>query len=430
LYWSGVSFSTNWSFFWALNAFLPFPENVAIFLRTINCIDEPGVPLTDRLYYTDAYLREFEASVTGRADGGARVYLDRTAFYPTSGGQLHDTGQLGGVEVIDVVDEGDRVAHLLAAPLPEGPIRGRLDWARRFDHMQQHTGQHLLSAVLADLLGYPTVSVHFGKDISTLDLEASQLSPEQVRLAERRANEVVVQNRAVKVSFEEADEAIGLRKAPPRAGTLRIITIEELDRSACGGTHVSSTGEIGAILVRKVERVRKGARLEFLCGARAVQRARSDFDLLSGLAAQFSASADELPGLIAAERAELKESVSTRRDLEAQLDLYYAKELYAGATLDASGIRRVLVRQAGGSVNALKGVAQAFASMPRGMFVAATDNPPAVLLATSPDSGIDAANVLKGLLAAVGGRGGGSTTMAQGTVPGPEQLEQVLAPLA
>jgi alanyl-tRNA synthetase len=407
----------------------PFPENVAIFLHRINCIYEPGVPLTDRLYYTDAYLREFEASVIERSDGGVRVYLDRTAFYPTSGGQPHDTGQLGDVDVVDVVDEGDRVAHLLTAPLLEGLTRGRLNWDRRFDHMQQHTGQHLLSAVLADLLGYATVGVHFGKDVSTLDLDTGQLTSEQVRLAERRANEVVVQNRPVKVSFEEADEAIGLRKASSRSGTLRIITIEEIDRSACGGTHVSSTGEIGAILIRKVERVRKGTRVEFLCGGRAVQRARSDFDLLSALATQFSASADELPGLIAAGRTELKEAVSTRRALEAELDLYHAKELYAGATLDASGIRRVLVRQAAGSVNTLKGVAQAFASLPRAIFVAATDSPPAILLATSPDSGIDASNVLKGLLAGVGGRGGGSATMAQGTVPGPEQLEKVLAPL-
>lgn len=357
------------------------------------------------------------------------MYLDRTAFYPTSGGQPHDTGRLGGVEVVDVVDEGDRIAHLLAAPLPDGPTSGQVDWPRRFDHMQQHTGQHLLSAVLADFVGYATVSVHFGKDVSTLDLEGAQLTPEQVRTAERRANEVVTQNRPVKVSFEQADEAIGLRKAAPRSGTLRIITIEELDRSACGGTHVSSTGEIGAILIRKVERVRKGLRLEFLCGARAVQRARSDFDLLSAMAGQFSASPDELLGLIAAERAELKEAVSARRTLEAKVDLYQAKELYAGATPDASGIRRVLVRQAAGSVNALKGVAQAFASMPRALFVAATDDPPGVLLATSPDSGIDAANVLKGLLAAVGGRGGGSAMMAQGTVPSPDQLDKVLTPL-
>lgn len=358
------------------------------------------------------------------------MYLDRTAFYPTSGGQPHDAGQLGGIAVIDVVDEGERIAHLLAEPLPAGPTTGRVDWPRRFDHMQQHTGQHLFSAVVADLLGYATVGVHFGKDVSTLDLEGGQLTPDQVRLAEHRANEVVVQNRPVKVSFEEAGEAIGLRKTVPRAGTLRIITIEELDRSACGGTHVNATGEIGAILIRKVERVRKGVRLEFLCGARAVQRARGDHELLSALAAQFSASVDELPGLITAQRAELREAISTSRTLEAGLDLHRARELYAGATMDASGIRRVLVRHPTGSVNALKGVAQAFASMPRAIFVGATENPPAILLATSSDSGIDAASVLKGLLAGVGGRGGGSARMAQGTVPGPEQLEQVLAPMS
>jgi alanyl-tRNA synthetase len=358
-----------------------------------------------------------------------RVYLDRTGFYPTSGGQPFDTGLLGGIDVVDVVDEGERIAHILAAPLTGNQTTGQVNWTRRFDHMQQHTGQHLLSAVLSDLLGYSTIGVHFGRDVSTLDLEGAQLTPEHVRAAERRANDVVFENRPVRVSFEEADEAIGLRKAPSRSGTLRIITIEELDRSACGGTHVRSTGEIGAILVRKLERIRKGIRLEFLCGGRAIQQARTDYELLTGLAAQFSASTEELPALLAAERAELKEAGSTRRALEAQIELYRARELYGGAQPDASGIRRVLIREATGSLNSLKGVAQAFASMPRAILVAATENPPAVLLATSPDSGIDSATVLKGLLAAVGGRGGGSSTLAQGTVPEPKHLQTVLASL-
>src|SRR3954462_5788992 len=127
--------------------------------------------VTERLYYTDAYLTVFDAAVVGRADGGHRVYLDRTAFYPTSGGQPLDTGRLGGVEVVDVVDEGDRVAHLLAAPAPGERLEGAVDWPRRFDHMQQHTGQHLLSAVIADRFGHATVSVHFGRESATLDLD-------------------------------------------------------------------------------------------------------------------------------------------------------------------------------------------------------------------------------------------------------------------
>lgn len=162
---------------------------------------------TERLYYTDSYLADFLGTVLECADGGRRVYLDRTAFYPTSGGQPFDTGTLGGIRVVDVVDEEDRVAHLLEAPLPLGAVAGEVDWTRRFDHMQQHTGQHLLSAVAAELLGYETVSVHFGPETATLDLDAASLSPDEVRRVELRANAVVTENRPVTVGFEDASAA-------------------------------------------------------------------------------------------------------------------------------------------------------------------------------------------------------------------------------
>src|SRR5829696_5605904 len=231
--------------------------------------------MTQRLYHTDSYLRQFEASVVDRTEDSNRIYLDCTAFYPTSGGQPFDRGLVNGVEVIDVIDEGDRVAHLLATPLSDHRVVGRVDWGRRFDHMQQHSGQHLLSAVLADQLGQLTTSVHFGRESSTLDLATANLRSEQVQRAEERANEIIVENRPVEVTFEDADLATGLRKAPDRKGELRIVTIQDLDRSACGGTHVRSTAEIGCVLIRKLERVRQGTRLEFLCGLRATRRART-----------------------------------------------------------------------------------------------------------------------------------------------------------
>jgi alanyl-tRNA synthetase len=385
--------------------------------------------MTERLYYTDSYLREFHASVVERADDGRRAYLDRTAFYPTSGGQPFDTGRLGGIEVTDVVDEGGRIAHVLSGPLAEGPTVGQVDWPRRFDHMQQHTGQHLLSAVLADLFGYQTISVHFGEDTSTLDLETSKLTQEQLEWAEERANEIVVENRPVNVSFEEAGSAGELRKLSDRGGTLRVITIRDIDRSACGGTHVRATGEIGPVLVRKAERVRKGIRVEFLCGGRAVRRARADHELLLLLAGKFTSSAQELPQLVEAQRQELKEANSARREVQAALDLCRARELYQGAAPDASGIRKVVVRETGEPIEALRGLAQAYASMPMAIFVGAAATPPAVVLATSADAGVDAAGLLRSLLATVGGRGGGSTTLAQGIVPGRPQLETIVASL-
>ena len=386
--------------------------------------------MTNRLYYADSYLRDFEASIVDRREAGRRIYLDRTAFYPTSGGQPHDTGQLGGIEVTDVVDEGDRIAHLLAEPIPGERVVGRVHWPRRFDHMQQHTGQHLLSAVLADLLGHATVAVHFGKEASTVDLDNGVVTPEQVAGVEQRANELVTENRPVEVSFEDAAGASGLRKVSDRTGDLRIITIQNLDRSACGGTHVRATGEIGPVLIGKVERLRKGVRIEFLCGSRAIRRTRREHDLINGLAAEFSAAADELPHLVASQRAELKEAGSALRELEARVDLYRAKELYSGIQPDPTGIRRAVVRESNGSLNQLRGLAQAYVSMPLAIFIGAVESPPSLLLGASSDSGVDAGGVLKGLLATVGGRGGGSGLLAQGVVPGPVQLDAVLASLS
>jgi alanyl-tRNA synthetase len=386
--------------------------------------------VTQRLYYTDSYLRDFEAAVVDVAEEGRRVYLDRTAFYPTSGGQPFDTGRLNGIQITDVVDEGERIAHLLDQPITGAKAVGQLDWGRRFDHMQQHTGQHLLSAVLSDLYGYATLGVHFGRESSTVDLDGPSLTPDQIGRAEDRCNEIVVENRPVEVSFEEAARSTGLRRASERTGGLRVVTIRNADRSACGGTHVRATGEIGPILIGKVERVRKGTRVEFLCGGRSIRRARADHRLLFRLAGDFSASPEELPDLVHTLRGEIKQANAARRELETQLVAYRARELYLAAVPDATGIRRVVIRQERGSLEGLRGVAQAFASMPLAIFVGAAASPPALVLATSPDSGVDAAGVLKGLVASVGGRGGGSATMAQGTVPGQQQLEQVIASIS
>ena len=383
--------------------------------------------MTERLYYTDAYLTRFDAVVTGRADDGRRVYLDRTAFYPTSGGQPYDTGQLAGVAVLDVVDEGDRIAHLLAGPVAGDPVEGIVDWPRRFDHMQQHTGQHLLSAVLADRFGLDTVSVHFGGESSTLDLATGALSHEQVIEAEAAANAAVAGNRTVRVSFEEAGVASGLRKASDRDGTLRIVTIDGLDRSACGGTHVRSTGEIGPIAIRKLERVKQLVRLEFLCGGRAVRRIRADADLLAGLAAMSSAAPEELPALLEAQRAELKAVAAASRELEEALAGYRARELYAAAMTDSRGRRLAVVRETHGPVERLRALAQVYGALPNGVFVGVTAEPPGIIVAASADSGMEAGRALKAAVEANGGRGGGSARVAQGTVKDAGILEAVVA---
>jgi alanyl-tRNA synthetase len=386
--------------------------------------------MTVRLYYTDAYLRDFEAAVVDRADDGRRIYLDRTAFYPTSGGQPFDTGRLGGIEVLDVVDEGERVAHVLARPLAGATTSGAVNWDRRFDHMQQHTGQHLLSAVLHDLLGHETIAVHFGAETSTLDLDAPAIAHDRLVEAERRANALVAENRPVEVSFEDSRSAAGLRKAPAREGTIRIVTIHDLDRSACGGTHVRATGEIGPVLITRSERVKKSVRLEFLCGARAVRRAREDLDLIARLAGQLSAAPRELPTLLEAQRAELKQAAGQRRELEESLAALRARDLHSTAPPDAAGVRWIVVREEQGPIERMRPLAQAVSGMSRAVFVGSTERPPAILVAASPDGGCDAGATLRSALERVGGRGGGNPRIGQGTAPSAAALEEAIAAIA
>lgn len=385
--------------------------------------------MTVRHYYTDAYRAEFSAIVVDRSDDATRVYLDETAFYPTSGGQPHDLGTLGGVDVVDVVDEEGRIAHVLAAPLTDqGRLVGRIDWTRRYDHMQQHTGQHLLSAVFEDLFGAKTVSVHFGPESATLDLDAEMVSYQQVVTAEARANVIVGEARPVTVAFEDALSAQGLRKASERTGVLRIVSIEGVDRSACGGTHVRSTAEIGAVLIRSTEKIRKATRVEFVCGTRAIRRARRDFESLTKIAGALSASFDDAPAVVATQAERLRDAENARKKLDKELSAFRVRERYDATAADASGVRTIVVRGAE-SIDELRTFAQAAFALPRVVVVGALSKPPSVLFASSEDSGVDAGKLLKERLAAVGGRGGGSPRLAQGSVPDANALESVVGAL-
>jgi alanyl-tRNA synthetase len=254
---------------------------------------------TERLYYTDPTLLSFDARMV-RVDG-ERVVLDRTAFYPTSGGQPFDTGRLGGARVIEVVDNEDgEVIHVLDRAITEESVHGEVDAARRQDHMQQHTGQHLLSAVFVELFKYATVSFHLGEDLSTIDLATPSITEVQIVKAEERANALIFEDRPVNVSFRDKDEVdgLGLRKQTKREGEIRLIEIAGVDLSACGGTHVRTTGEIGAITLRRAEKVKQGTRVEFACGHRAVRWARRDFMALTRAATLYTAKPHELPDLV------------------------------------------------------------------------------------------------------------------------------------
>jgi alanyl-tRNA synthetase len=385
--------------------------------------------MTERLYYTDARLTEFAARVVEVA--GSRVYLNRTAFYPTSGGQQFDTGTLGGARVVDVVDENERIAHVLEQPAAftvNDELEARIDWTRRFDHMQQHTGQHLLSAVFEELFGHKTVSVHFGDASATLDLDAASLSLERAMKAERRANEIVLENRPVAVTFEDSASAAGLRKAVDRVGELRIVEIEGIDRSACGGTHVRGTAEIGPVTIRRIEKYKQSIRVEFICGWRALARARADFDALSGVAASLTASIDEVPALVTAQVAQLKQAETDARKRGEELAKYQARERYDATTAGPDGIRRII--ETASSMDPLRTMAQAMAALPKATYTGTVASPPGIVFAASADSGVNAGEVLKAALSTHGGRGGGSPRVAQGTVADGAALQRVLSALS
>jgi alanyl-tRNA synthetase len=377
------------------------------------------VGVTDRLYYHDSLLTKFSAAVADVDAAGLHVRLDRSAFYPASGGQPHDRGAIAGIPVEDVRDQDGEIVHVLGSPLQARPgqiVECEVDAARRLDHMQQHTGQHLLSAVLIELFEAETVSFHMGAEVSTIELSGSRLESLSLETAELRCNEVIAENRPVRVTFEDAARVTGLRRAPAREGTLRIISINGIDRSACGGTHVRSTGEIGCVLLRGTERIRGNLRLEFMCGLRAVRRARADYNALTVMARTFSASADELPKVTAAMAERLAEADKLRRKLSTDLAASRGRELHAATAPAASGLR-VAVRRYSVLDDEVRAEAQAYAAAGNAALIAWCEDPPSLLAAVSPDLGRHAGNLLKPKLQAAGGRGGGSAGMAQGSLP-------------
>ena len=383
--------------------------------------------MTERLYYYDCYLREFQARVTESAGDGWRVYLDRSAFYPTSGGQLHDLGTLGGIAVTGVAEEEDRIAHDLAAPLPVGETNGAVDWMRRYDLMQQHTGQHLLSAVLEELYGLKTVSVHMGLETSTVDVNTPSLTPQQLEAAEERSAQFISEARPVRISFEDASAELGLRKESARTGTLRIISIEGVDRSACGGTHVRSSAEIGVILTGKVERIHGISRIEFVCGTRALRRARNDARHLADLGRILSMPPEQCSETVAmlVEKNKTLEKERTRLMMESARR--EGSDLFLGTASDSDGLRRA--RQSGVIDDAMRARAQSFVEGGNALFVAVCEQPASLLLAVSADSAVNAGERMKAALAQSGGRGGGNHALAQGRVDNAERLEAAVAVL-
>lgn len=375
--------------------------------------------MTDRLYYTDAYVTEFDANVTACTPSGDRfaVTLSATAFYPTSGGQPHDLGRLGGRAVLDVVDEEDgRLVHLVDGPLDIGArVRGAIDWARRFDHMQQHTGQHVLSAAFETICKARTESFHLGTASATIDL-GRPVSAQEIAAAEDDANRVVWQDRDVTVRFVSAEEAatLPLRKESGRTGTLRLVDVTGYDLSACGGTHVARTGGIGLISVTGWEKFKGGTRVEFRCGVRALTQLREWRDALAATNRALSVSAAELAPAIERLQGDNKALARTARTLQEQLAGHVAADLVTTAA--RHGDRVVVARVLDGwDAPGLKAIAASIAATPGACAAVLSSTSPAlVVIARAADVPVDAGAVLKALVAQFGGKGGGKADLAQG----------------
>jgi alanyl-tRNA synthetase len=403
---------------------------------------------SEHLYYSDSFLRTFTGAVTDVREvadsNGKHIWqlaLNRTAFYPTSGGQPFDTGQLSAVSLdgtalmvpVEQVEEDEQGAvwHFVRNPLVAGTfVEGQIDWKRRFDHMQQHTGQHLLSAVFWRELQAPTISFHLGESTSTIDLASEQVTHQSLERVERIANEIIGEDRQVTTrdlprGEAEAMLAAGqLRKLPDRQGTIRVIDIADYDKNACGGTHVRSTGQIGGLQVRAVERVSRGVRIEFVCGLRAVRAVRADLAILRETSALLSTRATELASTVGRLLTEGKANAKQCQKLREELAVFQGAKLAMEEPIE-SGLRLVVRawRDRDRDYVRLLASRTAIAAPRTAVIFSANDSDPVrVFVARSSDLDFNCGQILREALAHVGLRGGGSADLAQGEVPAEQEV--------
>ncbi|MHA6532050.1 alanyl-tRNA editing protein [Paenibacillus sp. BAC0078] len=374
--------------------------------------------MTKKLYYESAYLQEWETeinSVVEREDG-VYLMLEETAFYPHGGGQPCDTGTIGGVSVLDVILEDDEVLHKVES-LPDGNrVSCRIDWDRRFDHMQQHSGQHLLSAVFLELCQAKTLSFHLGNDYDTIDIELPELAPEQLAIVEKEVNRQVVLNHSIVSYNVTAEEMIRLPlvKLPKVTENIRIVEIEGVEHNACGGTHVSSTGSIGIIKLLRAEKMKGNIRITFKCGGRALEECNDNQRILGALSAKFNTGKDEILDRIEKWEAEQKLLQAELAALKEQNDGYVAQELLSAQEPGARVIAHVFEDRSLKDLQSLAVKLTASTELPVLLLTAAENK---VVLACSGGTGFSCGAFFKANLGEFQGKGGGSDKMAQAGFP-------------
>lgn len=387
---------------------------------------------TRHLFWENPYQREFEAFVLEqlRVEGHPAAILDATCFYPTSGGQPHDLGTLNGVAVREVLEgEDGRIVHVLEVPLELGVVRGAIDWARRFDHMQQHSGQHILSQAFQQALQAATVSFHLGEESCTIDIDLSELDPAQAARVEELANAVIFENRAITAQeYDQAElAALALRKGPTVQGRVRIVEVAGFDRCACGGTHVRNAGEIGLVHITRWEKRRSPTRVEFVCGWRALRDYGRRDVAARELAHGLTVGVDELPAAVGrlqeAEGSARRQAERLRkRLLDCELPrLAEEAEVVAGGRL----LCRVLEDYDAGN---MRYIAQNLIQR-SGMttLLAVTEPSPQLCFARAQDLPGDMGALLRAVAGPYGGKGGGQAHLAQGGGVKAEDLPAILA---
>ncbi|MGI6147873.1 MAG: hypothetical protein GX195_08945 [Firmicutes bacterium] len=361
-------------------------------------------------YYTDPFLTEFQTEVEAvkSVAGQYHVVLKDTIFYPTGGGQPHDTGWIDGARVLDVFEEAGQAVHVVDRPLTQGPVELRLDWGRRFYYMQHHTGQHLLSAVFANTYGWETRGFHLGENYTTIDITAAEMDEDVLGAVEQKVNELIYEDLPVVIHLTSPEEAakLPLRKAPTVSSDIRIVEIAGYDYSPCGGTHLRSTGQIGILKIMKAEKYKGMTRVYFLCGKRALSDYGEKHRLIVEVSALLSTAVPELA-------AKVKADLELRRDLEAQLAevqsrlwQYQAKELTAAAQ------HRFIYHVLGGnSVEEAQALARHITA--QGPYFAAIEAGSRLVIAQSLGEEPHCGKLIKEHALPLGGKGGGSAQLAQ-----------------
>ena len=391
--------------------------------------------MTERLYYTDSTLREFTARVVARqeTERGPAVRLDSTAFYPTSGGQPHDSGKLDDIAVLDVWEDGSGdVWHLLDRFPPGDKVRGQIDWERRCDHMQQHSGQHLLSGAFVRVLNAPTVSFHLGTDDSHIDLALPEVSWKEAFRVEVDVNRVIWENHPVEVHILDQSEIheIPLRRPPQVTGKIRVVWMRDCDAAACGGTHVSETGAVGLVKITRLEHYKGGIRVGFLCGKRALEDYQRVLRGLQEVSAGLSVHQNELGEAVGRLQEEQREARRELKATQSQLAAFEAERLWA-ETPEDDGVRRVITFLEGCTFEQALAVASQLSSHPRTLaFLAVSEAKGTRLVCQRSDDlpEVDAVSILRRAADALGGRGGGRPDLAQGGAgaQSPETIRQAL----